>query len=363
MFEIAFLVILCGYFIQIVSVMLGARKRFPRLAESELPTATVIVAARNEEQNILRCLESLDKLEYPEGKLEIVIVDDKSTDRTGELVEQFIEGKPRFKKIISAEEFGSLKGKTNALANAIAITKGEVILTTDADCAVPPSWVKAIASYYTKDVAIVNGFTHQQFSNAFSGMQNLDFIFLLSIGCGTMNLKRPLSCIGNNMSYLRKAYTEVGGYENIPFSVTEDFNLLSAIKKLGTYKIIFPLIKESLVESMPCTSVKTLTRQKKRWVVGGLKLPLYGYVIGINGWLASLAMVVTPFLFTPAAGWFLFTKVLLDMILLYTITTELSIAESMKFFWAFELYYIFYVLTAPLLVVPNRRVVWKDRTY
>jgi cellulose synthase/poly-beta-1,6-N-acetylglucosamine synthase-like glycosyltransferase len=228
---------------------------------------------------------------------------------------------------------------------------------------VPPTWVRTITSYYTDNVAIVNGFTHQRYTGPFSGMQNLDFIYLLTIGCGTVNLNKPLSCIGNNMSYLKKAYDEVGGYKNLPFSVTEDFNLMTAIKRLGKYKIIFPLNRDSLVESLPCPDNKSLIQQKKRWIVGGLKLPFNGYVLGINGWLANLGMLLVPFLYTPTTGWLLFMKVLLDFMLLYQVTDELGIRKSMKYFPVFECYYIFYVLTAPLLIIPNRRVVWKDRTY
>ena len=87
--ELIFLIILCGYFIQSALFVIGAKKKFPRISEDELPTVTVIVSARNEEDNILNCLESLNKLEYPEGKLKIIIVDDRSNDNTGSLIDNF----------------------------------------------------------------------------------------------------------------------------------------------------------------------------------------------------------------------------------------------------------------------------------
>ena len=155
MFEIVFLVILSGYFLQSVLFVIGAKKKFPRLDDEKLPSATVIVAARNEEENISRCLESLGKLVYPVDKLEVIIVNDRSTDKTGEIVGDFITSRNNFRIIIPDEPKGKMVGKVNALATAIREAKGEIILTTDADCEVKPAWVKTIASHYFDDVGMV----------------------------------------------------------------------------------------------------------------------------------------------------------------------------------------------------------------
>ena len=97
MFEIIFLIILSGYFIQSVVFIIGASRKFTKVRDEDLPTATVIVAARNEEENILRCLKSLDMIVYDKNKLEIILVDDKSTDKTGKIIDEFIAGKTKFK--------------------------------------------------------------------------------------------------------------------------------------------------------------------------------------------------------------------------------------------------------------------------
>ena len=112
----------------------------------------------------------------------------------------------------------------------LKLSKGEIILTTDADCVVSPKWAKTIASYYQKDVVMVCGYTNQKAENLFEGVQDIDFIYLLTVGGGAINFGKPLSAIGNNMSYRKSAYLEAGGYEKIAFSVTEDFQLLMAIK-------------------------------------------------------------------------------------------------------------------------------------
>ena len=184
MFELIFLFIMIGYFFQSVIFIIGAKKKFPRIADDKLPTATIIVAARNEEEKILRTLQSLDKLEYPEGKLQIMIVDDQSTDSVLEkLLMILLQDKPRFQKITTEEHHTKLIGKMRALAYAIKEATGEIILTTDADCEVKPLWVKTICSHYEKDVALVSGVTTQTSIKWFHGMQAIDFVYLLNCWC------------------------------------------------------------------------------------------------------------------------------------------------------------------------------------
>lgn len=363
MFEIIFLASVSIYFIQLFVFTIGAGKKYPKLADDDLPTVTLVVAARDEEKNILDCLESLDKLIYPDGKLEIIIVNDHSTDKTDEIIDTFIKHKSRFKKLVPLGSIGSLRGKTNALANAIKISTGEIILTTDADCIVSPTWAKTLASYYKDDVAFVGGFTSQEDYNTFAGMQAIDFVYLLTVAGGSINLGKPLSCIGNNMSYRRSVYEEIGGYEGLPFSVTEDFNLLMAIHDLKKYKIIYPLDVQSLVVSKVCHDWKTLYWQKKRWGVGGMKSDLIGYSVMAWGYIVHGMMLLIPFFFTPAVLYLSIFKIFVDYYFVKPVFNKLKLKMRIKHFLAFEIYFIIYVLILPFIVLPNRKVKWKGRTF
>jgi cellulose synthase/poly-beta-1,6-N-acetylglucosamine synthase-like glycosyltransferase len=361
--EIILIIIIIAYFIQSVIFVIGAKRKFSRLNNDELPTATVIVAARNEENNILRCLNSLGKLEYPEGKLEILIVDDRSTDRTGEIIDEFISERDTFRKIIPDDPQGKMVGKVNALATAIRAANGQIILTTDADCVVKPLWVKTITSFYQDEVGMVDSYTTQVATNSFGGMQSIDFIYLLLVGGGTINLGIPISCIGNNMSFRKKAYDEIGGYEALPFSVTEDFTLLRAIYKLKKYKILFPLEKDALVTSIPCPDIISLYRQKKRWGVGGLGVPVRGFFIMFWGFLANLAIILTPLFYSPIWLYLIFFKINVDFFVLYPIHQKMGITKNLKYFFVYQIYYILYVLALPFIVVTSRKVKWKGREY
>lgn len=341
---------------------MGLRKKYSLINYEDLPHATIIVAARNEEKNIYNCLVSLNNLIYPNGKLEIIIVDDFSEDRTGIIIDEFIIDKPLFKKI-TPDKHSSLKGKINAVASAVKIASGEIILLTDADCEVTTTWAVTLASYYNKDVGVVNGFTILNNGNIFSSIQGIDLVFLLSAASGSINLKYPVSSIGNNMSFRKEAYLEAGGYENLPFSVTEDFILLHGISGLKKYKIIYPLLKESLVISKPCAGLKELINQKKRWGRGGLTAPAGGFLIMGIAFISNLLVLLTPLFFSPVWLYLAVFKIIIDYLFLYPVHTVLGIKNQLKYYVFFQVYFILYTTILPLILVFSRKISWKGRNY
>ena len=363
MFELIFSAAMALYVTQTLIFIVGLSKKFPRLDDEDLPEASLVIAARNEEKNILRCLEECDKLEYPDNKLEIIIVDDKSTDRTREIIEDFIKDKPKFKCITARDPVGNLKGKANAIDSGIEIAKGKIILMTDADCAPNPRWAKTIASYYFDKVAMVNGITDQESNSQFEGAQALDFIYLLGIAAGAINLEKPLSAIGNNMSFLKKAYNEIGGYKNLPFSVTEDFTLVMAIFNLKKYKLVYPLDADGVVVSKPCETLNELYNQKKRWAVGGLDSDITGFSVMGSGFTSKICLLLTPIFFSPFALFLSALKIFADFSYLYFLTSRLKLSSKLKYFFAFEIYFTLYVIALPFIVAINRKVIWKGREY
>ncbi len=363
MFEIIFFIFVSIYFLETVIFVIGIRKEFQKIADDQLPSISIIVAARDEEDNIFDCLLSLDKLIYPKEQIEIIIVNDNSTDRTGEIVENFIKTKPKFKLIKPSKQYGDVKGKANAIANGIEIAKGEIIFTTDADCIVSPTWAKTLASYYKPDVAMVCGYTNQTSQTNFKAMQSLDFIYLLGVAAGAMNLGKPLSCIGNNMSYRKSVYEEIGGYANIPFSVTEDFKLLMAFHKLKKYKIIYPLDADGLVTSKACPDLKTLYWQKKRWGVGGLDSDVVGFGVMAPAFIIHLMIFLAPFFYSATLLYLLLFKFFIDYFFLLPLCQHLKQKMKLTQFVFFEIYFLIYVVLLPFIVLFKKKVKWKGRSF
>ena len=360
-----FIFILLLYIAQCALFIYGLLKARFDLDPLFQPRVSVVTAARNEERTIAACIESLTKLEYPKDKVEIIIVDDDSTDGTSNIIRSFADTHSNVKAINGHQTVGNLRGKANAIAQGIDVSSGEIILMTDADCVVPPLWVQTTVQHYTDDIGVVAGLTLLQPAGWFAGMQSLDWAYILAVASATMSLKNPLSCIGNNFSFRRKAYDEVGGYRGIKFSVTEDFALFKAITRSGRWGYRYPLEKESLVFSTACKTIPELYRQKRRWGVGGKDMPISGLMIMAIAFCMHVLLLAGYFLnlsFNFLLCGFA-TKFLCDFVLLSIPLIKSKQFFQLKYFGFFEIYYTVYVIILPFAVFLGGRVLWKGRKY
>ncbi|MBA4311126.1 MAG: glycosyl transferase [Chlorobiaceae bacterium] len=351
------------YLIELIILRIGIWKadHIPKNLRYE-PFVTVMVAARDEEDFIGDCISSILNIDYPQNKIEIIIVNDSSTDKTPQIVQSFINAGHNLIMLTTAAGNGNLRGKTNAIAQGMKIAKGELVLFTDADCRVPPTWVKETVKYFSADTGIVGGFTLLSANNPFEGIQALDWLFLFSLASATSGLKIPLTAIGNNLAVRMQAYKEVGGYENIPFSVTEDYALVQAIIQRTKYKLQFPIESNCLVHSSACKNWGQLYRQKKRWGVGGIDMVLRGYLIMFIGWMAKFLLLISFFLLNAqtAVAAFVLTGIG-EMLFLEKILRRFKVRKYTLFAVPFLLYFLIYVLVIPFIAFLSRSVVWKKR--
>ena len=351
------------YLVQIAVVVFAVRRPRDEIDISARPFVSVVIAARDEERNLAACLESTLDQTYELQFFEVIVVNDHSSDRTETICQEFAARFANF-KYLNAREDAQLRGKTNALDQGIDEAKGEIILITDADCTVPPTWVEWSAKRYDSSVGIVGGLTLQKANTWFGGMQSLDWAYLLGLAAATMSLRIPLSTIGNNLSFRKSAYKDVGGYRKIPFSVTEDFMLFQAIVQTKKWEYFCPIDPRVLVTSQPCSSWRELVRQKHRWGTGGLDMNLTGLTIGVIGFGLNILILVALLLgdyFTATIS--LLVKMGGEFSFLYTVLRKLRHLPSLRYFLWFEVYFICYVLVLPFLVFFGGRVVWKGRTY
>ncbi|HTK82659.1 MAG TPA: glycosyltransferase [Bacteroidota bacterium] len=327
------------------------------------PHVSIIVAARNEEQCIQQCIESLLKIDYPWEKLECIIVNDGSTDRTAEIAGRFAANDKRIKLLLANPGTGNLRGKANAVAQGIEASKGEILMFTDADCTVPATWARNTVQYFNDHVGVVGGFTVLHANGIFEGMQALDWIFSFGIASAAAGLEMPLSVIGNNLSVYRKAYDEVGGFQGIPFSVTEDYALVQAIVNGTKYRVSFPIDGSTAVRSFACQGLYQLFRQKQRWGVGGLKMVFKGIVIMSIGWFLRTLIIISAFL-SPLSIFLVAVACMLviDFRFLFRPLQRIGILAYFKYFLAFELYYLLYVPLLPIVAVLSKNIVWKERS-
>jgi cellulose synthase/poly-beta-1,6-N-acetylglucosamine synthase-like glycosyltransferase len=362
-----FLVVLL-YFIEHVIYVVGIYRAIHEpevssLNPSSLPLCTVLVCARDEEKNIESCLTSLDALHYPKDRLEVLIVDDKSTDRTPEILEEWKKRMSNLKVLRTGEAVMNMQGKVNALTQGMDAARGEYVMITDADSTVPPNWVKEYLKYYEEDTGMVASVTLLKQKYFFDGVQSIDWSYLLGMACAAANIKIPLSVIGNNISVRRAAYESVGGYRKIPFSVTEDHALFQAIWNKKSWKVRFPLHPDLVVMSAPCPDFKSWWRQKHRWVKGGEGLKFVGYVIFILGLLAQLAMVTALFaLPLTTALTVIGIKWAADLLVIVPVLLRTGKRWLMKYFPVYEIYLALFVFSMPIMIA-QKNVKWKGRVY
>lgn len=353
------------YLIQSTLIILGAnRVRRSGRFHSE-PTVTVIVAARNEEAHLGPCLDSLVNISYPHDKLEIVVVDDRSTDSTASIILSYSERYPFLKSFTAGPSDSHLVGKANAVAQAIDRSSGEIILQTDADCIVTPQWVRETVSRYSPTAGVVGGFTLLKTNDWFGAIQALDWIYLFNLAAAAIGWKRPLTVVGNHLTYRRKAYDDVGGYRSIKFSVTEDYALIRAINDRTQWEFGFSTSAESLVTSLPCSNARELYRQRVRWGVGGLEMKFRGLAVMAVGFILHSLMLIGICLGIRIECLIgvLLIKTLADMLVLFRPLRTFRVGSLLRYIIHFEIYFIVYVIILPFAVLFHHEVKWKGRTY
>lgn len=351
------------YSLQILLYTVAAWRSRYSFNRSLRPSVSVIIAARNEEENIGRCLESMARLTYPPELLEIVVVDDRSVDSTHSIVNKYARICPRISVVTATPEEGNLRGKTNAVTRGIEASTGEIILFTDADCTVPKNWVEETVKYYVDDrVGIVAGFTSLEARHWFGAMQAIDWFMLFSVAAAMIRLRFPVTAVGNNLSVRRSAYNAVGGYRAIPFSVTEDYALFHAITSGTDYTARFPMDPATMVHSQPCWTWKDLYLQKKRWFTGGRDMGFKNFVIFSLSYITNVVILLGILLTGSTLGWgALVLKSAMDLVLVLPALRAFRRWPLLLNFPLFELYYFFYVLYYPPRVLMGRTVIWKER--
>ncbi len=140
-------------FVGMVGVLLRGRGQMRQLRdveplpEGELPRVSIVVAARDEERNIEEAVRSMLAQDLP--RLELVVVDDRSTDRTGAILDSLAD--PRLRVVHVRELPAGWLGKNHALELGAAAAGGELILFTDADIVMKPDTLRRAASYFTRE--------------------------------------------------------------------------------------------------------------------------------------------------------------------------------------------------------------------
>jgi cellulose synthase/poly-beta-1,6-N-acetylglucosamine synthase-like glycosyltransferase len=265
------ILLLCGFFYAGVhcALMLGIF-RLPFYLSHDKPFVSVIVAARNEEKNIDRLLNCLFAQDY--NNFEIILVNDRSTDRTLEKANAFAGRSPKLKILTITEVPPDMPAKKNALASGIREAKGEILCFTDADSFPPPGWLRNIVLSFEPEIGLTAGFSPYEIPSGSGGWKRLFYSFIayeeFRAGIwagGSIGWRLGWLCTGRNLAYRASVYKEAGGFESIKRSISGDDDLfLQHVRRTTRWKIHYLLNRESHVPTLPPQSFRQFVEQRKR---------------------------------------------------------------------------------------------------
>jgi len=311
------------------------------LNENNLPFISIIIAARNEENNIWNCIQSLINQTYPQNKFEIIVTNDHSTDNTVPIINSFQKENIR-------------------VINLIDFTEN---VTTDADCTAPSKWLETLASFYIKKrpvfIALPVLFNRPLpedsfFKKFFKNFQSLDFMTLQGITGASVYNKFHSMCNGANLAYKKEVFYEVGGFEGIDnIASGDDMLLMHKIQKVHPDKIMFLKSPDVIILTQPAETLKDFMNQRIRWAskadkytdkkITGVLLLVYL----LNAWIFIL--VISSFFFIKAFYLFLFSvaiKTIVELIFLYPVAKFFNKRKLLWWFVPAQPLHILYTLLA-----------------
>ncbi len=262
----------CYVWLMVTYIKGWARQKEFRLPANYVPQTfiSVIIPARNERDNIGACITSVLAQNYPADLFEVIVVDDHSEDDTARIVGDFTDDRlrlldlahhlPRDKKINAY--------KKAALSAGISRAKGELIVTTDADCVAPNAWLTHLACMFEQEhpamiVAPVVYFATGGLCRIF---QMIDFMGMQGVTVAANSMKMGNMSNGANLAFSKDAFEQVQGYEGIDnLASGDDYLLMMKISRLPDAKIACLKSEQAIMTTIPQPDWASFLRQRIRW--------------------------------------------------------------------------------------------------
>lgn len=279
------------YFSGILWLIMGLKKlKMPAGSEQNL-TVSVIVAARNEEENIEKCLIALAAQDYPQKNYNVYIINDRSEDGTEKIISKFVSRRPNFHLINVSSVPTNTSPKKHALQMGIDTSDGTIILTTDADCIPLDGWISGLVNYYSEDSAgFVTGYApiKNEGDGLMDGLINLDSLSLAAVSAGSIGNDYPLTGTGRNLSYRRSSFESIGGFDGLWKFMSGDDDLLLHKAHQNGVNIQYSILPSTFVSSSTYDSMTEISNQRRRHASKGLH---YYALPGMTGLKIALPII------------------------------------------------------------------------
>lgn len=349
----------------------------PRPLIKETPPVAVLLAVRNEEKLLPTCLDSLLASDYPGEQLTIWIGNDASVDRTLEIARSYAAQHANIRVIDVRDRIGDAQAKANVLAHLAQAVEAEatpvdLLLVTDADIQVQPFWIRGMVQHWqatpkTKETGVVTGITLVDSGSHWGQLQRIDWLFALGMVKVASDWGMPIATMGNNQLLYRPAYRETGGYESLPFSITEDFQMLQEIAQRG-YHHRNVVSAQVTAFTQPMRSWEELLQQRRRWMHGAIRLPWPIVMILFLQALFYPTLILLCFysLLTALGLWLL--KIGLQSFFISRVVEKIRLRKKYRYqLYRYLLLYDLYAAVLTLLTIIVYylpiRTRWKGRRY
>lgn len=363
--------LLTGVYLFLLSYLVigWARLKRPATTLTSFKTkVTVLIAARDEEERIHYTIEDILAQDYPKHLIEVIIVDDHSTDNTANIIRSYAAQGVKLLQLKQDQALNSYKKK--AISEAIALSEGELMIATDADCRMGTQWISSVVNCFETEqpVMISSPVTYFEEKSLFELLQTLEFSFLIGMGAGFIGNKRASHCNGANLAYRKDIFYAVGGFKGIDDVASgDDELLLQKVAKQYPGKIAFLKQYEAIVYTHAKHTLKEFMQQRRRWASKSTKyIDKKVTAASVAIWLFNITLLANAI-----AGFFnpYFFKLFLVQFLLKMAFEIMVVLPINKFFrrpWivgyisilAF-IHVIYFVYVG--LMGNTRKYVWKGR--
>jgi cellulose synthase/poly-beta-1,6-N-acetylglucosamine synthase-like glycosyltransferase len=337
---------------------------------------SVVIPFRNEAETLPKLLDSISKLNYPNTLLEVILVDDDSEDESVSVINDFISKRPfdcaQCDIRIIENNRKSSSPKKDAITTAIAVSKFDWIITTDADCILPTYWIDVFDEciQIKNPDCIVAPVTYHGENSFFSRFQILDMLSLQGATIGGFGLAKPFLCNGANFAYRKKKYYDLNGFEgNTDIASGDDIFLLEKFLKANAKKVHYLKSQKAIVKTNPAKNNLELIQQRLRWASKtSHSSNAFSKIIGVIVFLGNLICIaLIPFVIfgytSLKIGLALFIiKFSIDFLLLFK-TSRFFKQETILLSYIFSsLLYLFFSVYIVLLSL-FQSYEWKGRTF
>jgi len=326
---------------------------------------SVIIPARNEEENIGHLLQALQEQTYPSNLFETIVINDHSDDNTVEVVKQF---KGIILSELDSDPVNSYKKK--AIEQGINTASGKLIITTDADCIPPPTWIETIVSFYEdkKSAFIAALVIFQHDSSLIQIFQALDFLVLQGITGASVYKKIHSMCNGANLAYQKEVFEQVKGFEGVDnIASGDDMLLMHKIRKKFPEDVHYLKSKQAIVLTQPMKTWREFFNQRIRWaskatfyddkkifwVLLLVYLFNFSFLVLLIAGIWNLKFLVFFLLLWVA-------KTIIELPFVYSVAKYFNQQSLLKYFFFFQPLHIAYTIIAGWLG-QFRKYEWKGR--